>query len=151
RDRSGDPRRDRWIGDRVSAEPETTTYRGESLEELLPQIREELGPDAIIVRQREGIVGGVGGFFGQKGIGVEARAAEPMQPHVSPRAAANACHTGDAPAPREPLLEVLMSQTSPFVEQLEEALAREPEPVVAPPPPPPPVFEMPTRPAPTPV
>ena len=41
----------------------TVTYRGRSLEEVLPQIREELGPDAIIERQRTGLVGGVGGFF----------------------------------------------------------------------------------------
>ena len=42
------------------------TYRGRTLEELLPQIRDELGPDAIILRQREGLIGGVGGFFAQK-------------------------------------------------------------------------------------
>ncbi len=49
------------------------TYRGRTLEELLPQIREELGPDAIILREREGLVGGVGGFFAQRFIEVEAR------------------------------------------------------------------------------
>ena len=52
-------------------EPETKTYRGASLEELLPQIRDELGPDAVIMRQREGIVGGVGGFFGKKCVEVD--------------------------------------------------------------------------------
>ena len=41
----------------------TKTYRGRSLEELLPKVRAELGPDAVIVRQREGLTGGVGGFF----------------------------------------------------------------------------------------
>ena len=30
------------------------TFRGKSLEELLPQIRAELGPDAIVLRRREG-------------------------------------------------------------------------------------------------
>src|SRR5579875_3036 len=49
------------------------TYRGRTLEEILPQIREELGPDAIILREREGLVGGVGGFFAQRFIEVEAR------------------------------------------------------------------------------
>src|ERR1700750_1572119 len=48
------------------------TFRGASLEELLPQIREELGPDALITRQRDGVVGGIGGFFGQKTVEVEA-------------------------------------------------------------------------------
>src|ERR1700735_4381599 len=49
------------------------TYRGRTLEEILPQIRDELGPDAIILREREGLVGGVGGFFAQRFIEVEAR------------------------------------------------------------------------------
>ena len=49
------------------------TYRGRTLEEILPQIREELGSDAIILREREGLVGGVGGFFAQRFIEVEAR------------------------------------------------------------------------------
>jgi flagellar biosynthesis protein FlhF len=53
------------------------TFRGSSLEELLPQIRHRLGPDAVIVRQREGLVGGVGGFFQKKCIEVEARAGGP--------------------------------------------------------------------------
>ena len=39
-------------------------FRGRSLEEVLPQIRAELGPDAIITRQREGLQGGIAGFFG---------------------------------------------------------------------------------------
>jgi flagellar biosynthesis GTPase FlhF len=49
------------------------TYRGRTLEEILPQIREELGPDAIILREREGLVGGVGGFFAQRFVEVDAR------------------------------------------------------------------------------
>jgi flagellar biosynthesis GTPase FlhF len=52
------------------------TYRGRTLEEILPQVREELGPDAIILREREGLVGGVGGFFAQRFIEVEARRGE---------------------------------------------------------------------------
>src|ERR687884_412885 len=55
---------------------ETRTYRGATLEEVLPRIREELGPDAVITRQREGVVGGIGGFFGKKCIEVEAQAPE---------------------------------------------------------------------------
>src|SRR6516225_2325021 len=53
------------------------TYRGATLEELIPQIREELGPDAIILREREGLIGGVGGFFSKKCVEVEARAGAP--------------------------------------------------------------------------
>src|SRR5579859_1607564 len=50
------------------------TYRGRKLEDLIPQIRAELGPDAIILRQREGLTGGVGGFFAQKCVEVDAQA-----------------------------------------------------------------------------
>ena len=57
----------------VQSAPGVRTYRGRTLEEILPQIREELGPDAIILREREGLVGGVGGFFAQRFIEVEAR------------------------------------------------------------------------------
>lgn len=53
------------------------TYRGETIESLLPQIREELGPDAVIVRQREGLIGGVGGFFQKRCVEIDARAGGP--------------------------------------------------------------------------
>jgi flagellar biosynthesis GTPase FlhF len=52
-------------------------FRGRSLEEVLPQIREQLGPDAIITRQREGLQGGIAGFFQKQFIEVEARAGTP--------------------------------------------------------------------------
>jgi hypothetical protein len=42
------------------------------LEELLPKVRAELGPDAVIVRQREGLTGGVGGFFQKRLVEIEA-------------------------------------------------------------------------------
>jgi flagellar biosynthesis GTPase FlhF len=51
---------------------ETKTYRGKTLDEVLPQIRAELGDDAIILRRREGIVGGIGGFFGRRCVEVDA-------------------------------------------------------------------------------
>ena len=53
------------------------TYRGRRLEDILPQIRAELGPDAVILREREGLVGGVGGFFAQRFIEVQARRGGP--------------------------------------------------------------------------
>ena len=52
----------------------TRTYRGRSIEELLPRVRAELGPDAIITRQREGLAGGVGGFFQKRMVEIEATA-----------------------------------------------------------------------------
>jgi flagellar biosynthesis GTPase FlhF len=56
--------------------PGVRTYRGPKLEDLIPRIRAELGPDAIILRQREGLMGGFGGFFAQRCVEVDAQAAE---------------------------------------------------------------------------
>jgi len=52
--------------------PQTKTYRGRAMDELLDKIREELGPDAVIVRRGEGAEGGVGGFFSKRVIELEA-------------------------------------------------------------------------------
>lgn len=51
------------------------TYRGRSLAELIPRIRAELGSDAIILREREGLIGGVNGFFAKRCVEVDARRA----------------------------------------------------------------------------
>src|SRR4051794_15873655 len=61
---------------------ETKTYRGRTLEEVLPKIKADLGADAEIVRQRQGLTGGVGGFFQRACVEVEARgpAAAPERP-----------------------------------------------------------------------
>src|SRR3712207_7806014 len=60
---------------------DTKTYRGRTLEEVLPKIKAELGPDAEIIRQRSGLTGGVGGFFQRACVEVEARGpAESAQP-----------------------------------------------------------------------
>jgi flagellar biosynthesis protein FlhF len=59
---------------------DTKTFRGRTLEELLPQIKADLGPDAEIIRQREGLTGGVGGFFQRACVEVDARPGEPEQP-----------------------------------------------------------------------
>src|SRR3954447_5431166 len=55
---------------------DTFTYRGRSLEELVPRIRQELGDDAVIVSRRETTSGGVGGFFAKREIEVEVRPGE---------------------------------------------------------------------------
>jgi flagellar biosynthesis protein FlhF len=47
------------------------TYRGRSLEEVLPQIKAELGPNALVVAQRDASEGGVGGFFAKRMIEVD--------------------------------------------------------------------------------
>src|SRR5262245_56641773 len=64
--------------------PMAKTLRGSTLDEVLPQIRAELGPDAIILAEREGVVGGVGGSFARKCVEVEAVPRESAPPLEAP-------------------------------------------------------------------
>ncbi|MEO6867091.1 MAG: hypothetical protein ABI200_03640, partial [Gaiellales bacterium] len=48
------------------------TFTGRSIEELLPEIRTELGDGAVVIGQRTKVQGGVAGFFGTKVIEVTA-------------------------------------------------------------------------------
>ena len=65
---------ERPSGEGDEASQARRTYRGRDLSEVLPRIREELGPEAIVTHQREGLVGGIGGFFAHRFIEVEAMA-----------------------------------------------------------------------------
>ncbi len=107
------------------------TYRGSDLDELLPKIREELGPDAIVIRQREGLDGGVAGFFQKRCVEVVARRATPgldaydaSSPDPAPIAPAA---QAQAPAIAE-----IMRVASPFIEQLRAAEVAAAEPVAEP-------------------
>src|SRR5690349_2068092 len=51
---------------------EPKTFRGLSLAEVERKVRAELGDDALVVRQREGLTGGVGGFFQRRLYEVDA-------------------------------------------------------------------------------
>jgi flagellar biosynthesis protein FlhF len=80
---------------------DTFTYRGRSLEELVPRIRQELGDDAVIVSRRETSSGGVGGFFAKREIEVEVRPGEtgpiaPVAPATPDVAAAFAAQLAQA-------------------------------------------------------
>jgi SRP54-type protein, GTPase domain len=55
----------------------TRTYRGRSVDELVPRIQRDLGADAIIVRRREGLTGGVLGFFQHAFVEIEAMPGAP--------------------------------------------------------------------------
>ncbi len=48
------------------------TFQGRTLEEVLPEIRSELGSGAVVLGQRQVVQGGVGGFFGKKMVEVTA-------------------------------------------------------------------------------
>lgn len=59
--------------DPIAGDDQMKTYRGASIEEVLPQIRADLGPEAVIVSRREGLIGGFGGFFQKRCVEVDAR------------------------------------------------------------------------------
>ncbi|MGH3139399.1 MAG: hypothetical protein ACRDQE_06665 [Gaiellales bacterium] len=108
---------------------ETKTYRGKSLDEVLPQIRSELGDDAIILRRREGIVGGIGGFFGRRCIEVDAIASPvATAPTVAlpARTVFDAYDAGnDAKDDVEnPVIRTMMDQAHPFAQALQAAELR---------------------------
>src|SRR4051794_41926179 len=84
------------------------TFRGRSLEEILPQVRSELGSDAIVVRRREGLAGGVGGFFQRSYVEVDARAAPDDE---KPLAARN--HRAPAEGFESPAIPPLVAQAAP--------------------------------------
>jgi flagellar biosynthesis GTPase FlhF len=68
--------RNRLGGARERAEG-VRLYRGRSIEELIPQIERELGADALIVARREGLTGGVLGFFQHAYVEIEAMPGTP--------------------------------------------------------------------------
>jgi flagellar biosynthesis GTPase FlhF len=90
----------------------TRTYRGRSLEELLPRVRAELGPDAVIVRQREGLTGGVAGFFQKRMVEIEATSGDGLALPAGAARAGSIDVRDDSPA------------TPDFLEQLGAAQAR---------------------------
>jgi flagellar biosynthesis GTPase FlhF len=96
--------------------PETKTFRGRSLDEVIPQVRTELGADAIVLRRREGLAGGVGGFFQRSYVEVEARAPLPAERPLevrSDRATAEGLATEG--------IQTLVAQASPFADALASA------------------------------
>jgi flagellar biosynthesis GTPase FlhF len=128
----------------------TRTFRGASLEEVLPRIKAELGPDAVITRRREGLTGGVGGFFQKQFVEVEARpgiarldvlddsdavpealrgsavrspqSAEP-EPNVEAQSPVTS-HQSPVTNHKSPAIEKILEQAAPFADQLSTALER---------------------------
>src|SRR3954464_15573330 len=107
------------------------TFRGRSLEEILPQIRAELGADAIVVRRREGLAGGVGGFFPRSYVEVAARPAHDDEKSLEARNDRATAEGFESPAIR-----ALVDQAAPFADALAQAQspagARAPEVLLAP-------------------
>ena len=101
------------------------TYRGRSLEELLPQIRAELGPDAVVLRRREGLAGGIGGFFQRSYVEVDASGPEgaPREPHEEEPEPELGVRKDRATADglASPAIQLLLDQAAPFADQLQAA------------------------------
>jgi flagellar biosynthesis GTPase FlhF len=95
--------------------PDARTFRGRSLEEILPQVRAQLGPDAIVLRRREGLSGGVGGFFQRSYVEVDARRPLPGEAEEvrNDRATAEGLAS--------PAIQALVEQASPFADALTRA------------------------------
>src|SRR4051812_37546705 len=94
---------------------EVKTYRGRNLEEVLPKIKAELGPDAEIVRQRSGLTGGAGGFFQREMVEVEARPSVREQGAGSREQGRRFDAYDDSPAVPEPYTPEPEEETSLFV------------------------------------
>jgi flagellar biosynthesis GTPase FlhF len=117
------------------AKTETKTYRGASIEELLPRIRAELGPEAVIVSRREGLVGGVAGFFQKKCVEVDARPGGPRidvyddggEAVIDPPVITETHPVRNDAATREgletPAVQRLVSEAKPFADLLGEMAA----------------------------
>ncbi len=114
----------------MNGSTETRTYRGRTLEEVLPQIQAELGPSAVITRRREGVQGGVGGFFGKRMVEVEAHAGAPAAGGTVALPARSVFDAYDSGAPVEaqdlehPVIRRFIEQSSPFAQELDVAAGR---------------------------
>src|SRR3954447_7648791 len=121
---------------------EIKTFRGLSLAEVEAKVRAELGDDAVVVRQRDGLSGGVGGFFQRRLYEVDAMAGTAAEAILAADElpAAPAAMPADAPISdvRDDFLTQLKSALTPEVAQtaaeqllVQEAAAFIPEPLVA--------------------
>jgi len=116
----------------------TRTYRGRAVDELIPRIQRELGSEAIIVRRREGLTGGILGFFQHPFVELEAM---PGSPRID---VYDEEHSAVPPAPPPP-----PSRPSALAPRPSQAPPPPPPPPPPPAAPPPPFFtrEPPARPA----
>src|SRR3954470_1634935 len=121
--------------------PEIKTFRGLSLAEVEAKVRAELGDDAVVVRQREGLSGGVGGFFQRRLYEVDAMAGTAAEAAVAVElpVAAAAGMPADAPVSdvRDDFLTQLKGALTPELAQtaaeqklVQEAAPFTPEPLV---------------------
>jgi flagellar biosynthesis GTPase FlhF len=124
----------------------TRVYRGRSVDELVPQIQRDLGAEAIILRRREGLTGGVLGFFQHPYVEIEAMQGAPgvdvydeegsPAPYVAPAPAAPSMPADRPAVPVAPPASTA-SPTPLAARRAAQQYAPAPEPPFAPAPPPP--------------
>ncbi|HSZ13033.1 MAG TPA: hypothetical protein VK790_03245 [Solirubrobacteraceae bacterium] len=116
----------------------TRIYRGRSVDELVPQIQRDLGDEAIIVRRREGLTGGVLGFFQHPYIEIEAMAGTPgvdvYDEDASVAPPSPYSHAAAEPSAQEALPAPLPSLVSPAPPASLAPPAATPSPAPTPPP-----------------
>src|SRR4051795_3184270 len=99
--------------DTSTTQTDVRTFTGRSLDEILPEVRAELGADAIVVRRREGLAGGVAGFFQRPFAEIDARVPQPGD-----LGAEDALRNDRATAEGLPAIQALVEQASPFADAL---------------------------------
>jgi flagellar biosynthesis protein FlhF len=124
----------------AAPDPKVKTYRGKSLEELLPRIRADLGAEAVITSRREGLIGGIGGFFQKRCVEVDARPGGPRIDVYDEEPAPEETETVlEVPTPTEqhpvrndaatreglatPQMQRLVGEAKPFADLLEQMAA----------------------------
>ncbi|MFT3865971.1 MAG: hypothetical protein QM729_17025 [Solirubrobacterales bacterium] len=116
------------MSETLMADGQIKTYRGASIEELLPQIRADLGPEAVVVSRREGLIGGFAGFFQKRCVEVDARAGGPRI-DVYDEGDAELEGTPEAPLTVPPSFEAPGRDAMPDFEPLAAAIATDTPPV----------------------
>jgi flagellar biosynthesis GTPase FlhF len=103
------------------------TYAGRSLADIVPQIRDELGSGAVILKQRPIRTGGVGGFFARTGIEVLAAETDPTAEQAAAPSAPAAPRPAPAPAAHAATATAVAARPQLDVQDAEsrEALLRE--------------------------
>jgi flagellar biosynthesis GTPase FlhF len=110
-------------GDTTSDAPEpgVRTFRGRSVDAILPRVRAELGAEAIVLRRREGLSGGIAGFFQRSYAEVDARAPLPDELRVGRDDAALRNDRATAEGLASPAIQALVEQAAPFAAALARA------------------------------
>lgn len=101
-----------------SKQADGRVFRGRSVDELIPKIEAELGPEAIVLRRRSGLEGGVGGFFQRPFVEIEARRGGPRVDIYDGGTEAPA-----PAAPAHPPLDVIAPHSQPPAASPADALA----------------------------